>query len=175
MGFLFTITCLIFSLYETGLEGKYICSSTGCYIYGAFYIIYHLLDNCDGKQARNLKLSSPLGFFMDHNLDSFSLICMTITGMNVLHFETPLQHLMLYISTSLPFYSCTWEEYTTGHLEIPYLSGVDEGAYLCAGLFIFTGYVGQDFLNSIYFLGVSNKLLVITLACSFGIILAMIR
>jgi phosphatidylglycerophosphate synthase len=166
---------LISSLYETGFEGKYICSKTGCYLYGIFYITYHLLDNCDGKQARNLKLSSPLGFFMDHNLDSFSLTCLTITGMNVVHFDTPLQHLMLYISTALPFYICTWEEYTTGHLEIPFISGVDEGAFIAAGTYIMCGYVGQDFLNSVAFFGVSYKLCVISFACSFGLILAVIR
>ena len=33
------------------------------------------MDNCDGKQARKLGLSSPLGMSFDHGVDSF--ICIT--------------------------------------------------------------------------------------------------
>ena len=172
---MFSLLCFVFSLYETGLDGAYCCSRTSCYVYGAFYITYHLLDNIDGKQARNLKLSTPLGFFMDHNLDSFSLICLSLAATNVVHFDTSLKHLCLYISTALPFYVCTWEEYTTGHLEIPILSGVDEGAYITSSIFIITGYVTNEFWDSIYLYGIDNRTILLAIACSFGIILAFIR
>lgn len=32
--------------------------------------LYVVCDNCDGKQARKTNTSSPLGFLLDHGLDS---------------------------------------------------------------------------------------------------------
>lgn len=36
------------------------------------------LDNCDGKQARKLGLSTPLGMIIDHGCDSFMTTIATI-------------------------------------------------------------------------------------------------
>lgn len=37
------------------------------------YFIYRLLDEIDGKHARNTGQSSPLGLFFDHGVDAFSV------------------------------------------------------------------------------------------------------
>ena len=39
------------------------------FVYFIGYYIYPVLDALDGKQARNLKVSSPLGQMLDHGLD----------------------------------------------------------------------------------------------------------
>ncbi len=44
------------------------------YFYASFSILfYQTADAIDGKQARKLKLSSPLGQLFDHGLDQFSV------------------------------------------------------------------------------------------------------
>jgi phosphatidylglycerophosphate synthase len=43
--------------------------------------LYQTLDAIDGKHARSLGLSSPIGQLLDHGLDSFSASIFTITSM----------------------------------------------------------------------------------------------
>lgn len=43
------------------------------FLAGIFVFLYMNLDAIDGKQARNIKASSPLGQLFDHGCDSFSL------------------------------------------------------------------------------------------------------
>ena len=46
-------------------------------IYGACTLIYQLLDNCDGKQARKTKTGSPLGYLFDHGCDAITTFLIT--------------------------------------------------------------------------------------------------
>jgi ethanolaminephosphotransferase len=41
---------------------------------GLCYFCYMICDNCDGKQARRTKASSPLGMLLDHGLDSMTAV-----------------------------------------------------------------------------------------------------
>ena len=45
-----------------------------CFIIGIFQLIYQLLDNLDGKQARRTGNSTPFGMLMDHGCDVFTNI-----------------------------------------------------------------------------------------------------
>jgi len=47
------------------------------YVAGTLFI-YIILDNCDGKQARKTKNSTPLGLIMDHGCDAISTAFSTI-------------------------------------------------------------------------------------------------
>lgn len=49
-------------------------------LYGITVFIYQNLDNVDGKQARRLGNSTPLGMIMDHGCDALGLVFLT-TGM----------------------------------------------------------------------------------------------
>jgi ethanolaminephosphotransferase len=40
--------------------------------WGLLSYLYHLLDNCDGKQAIKTNNSSALGMILDHGFDSIS-------------------------------------------------------------------------------------------------------
>eukprot|EP01063_Lacrimia_lanifica_P022460 TRINITY_DN30042_c0_g1_i1.p1 TRINITY_DN30042_c0_g1~~TRINITY_DN30042_c0_g1_i1.p1 ORF type:complete len:355 (+),score=128.99 TRINITY_DN30042_c0_g1_i1:53-1066(+) len=42
------------------------------YVVSAFNLLYMCLDNLDGKQARRLKLSSPIGEYLDHGGDCWT-------------------------------------------------------------------------------------------------------
>jgi ethanolaminephosphotransferase len=41
--------------------------------------IYVIMDNSDGKQARKIGASSPLGMMFDHGLDMINCFCCTST------------------------------------------------------------------------------------------------
>jgi|ETNmetMinimDraft_14_1059893.scaffolds.fasta_scaffold144924_1 phosphatidylglycerophosphate synthase len=53
---------------------EYPCYSPKAYILFAFFIfLYHIIDSSDGKQARRIGNSTPLGAILDHGLDSISV------------------------------------------------------------------------------------------------------
>ena len=154
----------LLTLYYSGLDGKEYIPNHIIFIYGILYITYHFLDICDEKQARKLKAGSPLGYIMDHNLDSFSTVVIMISDMNILRITDIRFAVILYLMTSIPFFISTWEEYQIVIMNLPCFNGVDEGAFISSGLFIFTSIVCPKFWeNTIEFLnGVqyNNALLV---------------
>jgi len=48
------------------------------FLYGLTVFIYQTLDNVDGKQARKLHNSTPLGMIMDHGCDALGLLFLSI-------------------------------------------------------------------------------------------------
>lgn len=46
-------------------------------LYGLSVFSYQTLDNLDGKQARKLKNSTPLGMIMDHGCDALGTIALS--------------------------------------------------------------------------------------------------
>ncbi len=95
---------------------------------------------------------------MDHNLDSFSLVLLTLSATNIIRMITPIEVLLTYLMISLPFFLATWEEYVTGVMEMPSFSGVDEGAVLCSTLFIVSGLLGEGFWSTLIFGYKKNKM-----------------
>ena len=50
----------------------------------ASYLVYRVLDEMDGKQARKTGNSSPLGLLFDHGCDAFSAALVTLMFMKLL-------------------------------------------------------------------------------------------
>jgi len=69
-GFVVNLIPLILcqTLYGSDLEGP--VDAWWCYIVAITYIIYTLMDNSDGKQARRTGASSPVGMLFDHFCDA---------------------------------------------------------------------------------------------------------
>ena len=44
------------------------------FFYGFSVLTYQMLDNLDGKQARKLGNSTPLGMIMDHGCDALGVV-----------------------------------------------------------------------------------------------------
>ncbi|KAF0982412.1 hypothetical protein FDP41_011342 [Naegleria fowleri] len=104
--------------------------------------LYQTFDNLDGKQARNMKQSSPLGEMFDHGVDA--LTC-TLGGMAFLATAAAGNYgvwtlsdtfsidvkwfylLLLLFSGDLPFITATWEESHIGYLYLGYVNGPIEG------------------------------------------------
>lgn len=141
----------VITTYYSGLSSSEDLPSWVPFIAGVLYLSYHILDCCDGKQARRLKAGSPLGFIMDHNLDSFSLILITISSINIIKVDSLIFSLLVYYMTTFSFFFATWEEYHTEVMDLPAFNGVDEGAFLMSGLFFFTSFVGTSFWSQIIF------------------------
>ncbi|GMH83629.1 hypothetical protein TL16_g09662 [Triparma laevis f. inornata] len=113
---------------------------------GSCMLIYQTLDNMDGKQARRTGSSSPLGMLFDHGCDAInsplgSINWCVAMGIGV---NQPFAVLWTLISSAIPFYFSTWEEYYTGALVLPVINGPSEGLILGASVSFFTGVFGVE-------------------------------
>lgn len=92
-------------------------------------LLYQTLDNMDGKQARRVGASSPLGLLFDHGCDAVNsvfgsanwMVCLALCRDDAVWVFSTLMgpYAMFYIST--------WEEYYTGELIMPIINGPNEG------------------------------------------------
>ena len=78
---LITITALLFNIFagvisylDGGFDFSHKLNRITCFVIGIFQLIYQLLDNLDGKQARRTGNSTPFGMLMDHGCDIFTNI-----------------------------------------------------------------------------------------------------
>ena len=70
----FNIFASIISFRDGGFDFTFKLKPKTCFIIGIFQLIYQLLDNIDGKQARRTGNSTPFGMLMDHGCDVFTNI-----------------------------------------------------------------------------------------------------
>ena len=73
-------------------------------------------DGIDGKQARRIKLSGPLGELFDHGLDSYSAslipICLySVFGRGAQFSIEPMRFYYVLVVILLNFYISHWEKY----------------------------------------------------------------
>jgi len=84
----------------------------------------HTLDGIDGKQARRLGMSGPLGELFDHGLDSWTSYFIPITLFSVfgrLEFSIPPLRMFICLwSVWMCFFLTHWEKYNTGLLYLPW-------------------------------------------------------
>ena len=118
-----------------------------CYLLlaAAGYWTYNFLDVLDGKQARNLKVSSPLGQLLDHGLDgSVNTTSITIINMVMLGVTDTTQALMILASIQSVFLIAGWNEFHVGILRHQLFGlGVNEftwANYTCLVLTVIKGY-----------------------------------
>jgi ethanolaminephosphotransferase len=91
----------------------------------------YTLDCMDGKQARRLQCSSPVGQLLDHGLDGICLLAHIWA--NLAWMQADATGITFQVVLQLSFYLAQWEEYYTGVL--PHASGqvgVTEVNYGCA-------------------------------------------
>ncbi len=82
-----------------------------CYFAAMCLFSYQTLDNMDGKQARRIGASSPLGLLFDHGCDAIntgmvgSLVGALVVGANLQ------QTYVIWTVAITAFFMNTWEEY----------------------------------------------------------------
>eukprot|EP01028_Stygiella_incarcerata_P009027 TRINITY_DN41119_c0_g1_i1.p1 TRINITY_DN41119_c0_g1~~TRINITY_DN41119_c0_g1_i1.p1 ORF type:complete len:440 (-),score=84.92 TRINITY_DN41119_c0_g1_i1:219-1538(-) len=118
---------------------------------GVAIILYHTLDNLDGRQARRTRSGTPIGELLDHSADAFvtCLVYMMIAGMTKMGSNGNTLFFILVLGM-IPFFSITWEEYHTRTLFLGYVNGASEGPPLVAGGFFITSVYGPGMWQQVY-------------------------
>jgi ethanolaminephosphotransferase len=139
VGFLFTVlNFVMLSWYDwgfwasTNVEGS---TPVPNWFWGlaAFNIfVSYTLDGIDGKQARRLKLSGPLGELFDHGLDSYSTFfipaCLYSIFGRLDASVPPIRMYYIIWTLFFSFYLSHFEKYNTGVLYLPW--GYDLGMWV---------------------------------------------
>jgi ethanolaminephosphotransferase len=145
IGFICTLIphLLIFYNNPTQLSGpipSWICfTAAGC------NVLYMVLDNADGKQARKTGTSSPLGQLFDHNCDAKNTFLVGINLFAAVQFGNGIYSIIGYIVAFYVFFMAIWEEYWVESLNLPWFNGPNEGLMGLNILFVVTGIMGTEF------------------------------
>lgn len=106
-------------------------------------VAYQYLDNLDGHQARNLKMASPLGLWLDHGCDAFHSVVMTFCVSTFMSLGATWKAMSIIVSALVAFYLNTWEEYHVGALILPVINGPNEGLVILMAVYLWTAHVGS--------------------------------
>lgn len=146
-GWFLNLLNFIITTYYTGLKGGCYVPPWVCYICPIFYTTYIILDYTDGKQARRINASSPLGLLIDHGTDACTTFYITIVGGSLSYFDNIYQYLLFYFPITFTFFMNTWEEYYKGELILPIVHGVAEGTLYLDIIGILSGIYGTSLYN----------------------------
>lgn len=103
-----------------------------------------MLDNVDGKQARKIQNSTPLGMIMDHGCDALGVICLTAGMGRVVCMNDPLLFLWTYVFVMFSFYISAWCQYwSNGIMILGKFNGVDDGIPIIWCSALVSGFLGQ--------------------------------
>lgn len=119
------------------------------------YMGWLILDNIDGKQARRIGTSSPLGLMFDHQVDALNVSITTSYFANLL--MSPNHAILYWIVGSLPFYFTTWEEAYTGSLIFPFISAASDGCLLFGVLSFLFYYTSPEYYIENFAMGFSYR------------------
>ena len=143
----FNIFAAIIAYNDGGFDFSDELESSTCIVIGVFQLIYQLLDNIDGKQARRTGNSTPFGMLMDHGCDIFTNILTAFNLSKLLIVENDdLYSFSIFFGLILGFYMMTYEDYKLGEMYFPIINGTDEGNLVIFILGVCCGIFGQDFL-----------------------------
>ncbi|KAL5282044.1 EPT1.2 family protein [Megaselia abdita] len=154
VGFLFTAAnFLILSYYDWNFQSNTNHENTTpipawFWILAAVNIfLAYTLDGIDGKQARKIGLSGPLGELFDHGLDSYTAVlipgCLYSIFGNCSESIPPMRMYMVCWTVFFNFYVSHWEKYITGVLYLPW--GYDFSMWGSTAMYLSTWYFGYGF------------------------------
>ena len=144
-GFFFNLFNLILTTYYSGWNGDKDLPSWVPIACALSYTTYIIFDYTDGKQARRLNASSPLGLLVDHGTDACTTFYITIVAGSITYATEIYQYLLYYLPITLTFFLNTWEEYYVGELVLPEINGIAEGTLLTDIVFILSALYGKQF------------------------------
>ena len=142
------ILASVIAYMDGGFDFSHKLKRSTCFVIGGFQLLYQLLDNIDGKQARRTGNSTPFGMLMDHGCDIFTNI---FTAFNLskllLVGNDDFFSFSVFFGLILGFYTMTLEEYKLGEMHFPPINGTDEGNFFVFLLGVALGLIGQDWLE----------------------------
>ncbi|KAM3956735.1 ethanolaminephosphotransferase 1 isoform 2-T2 [Aphomia sociella] len=112
---------------------------------GFLLFLAYNLDGIDGKQARRIGVSGPLGEMFDHGLDSYIVFLIPYCLVSMFGREhqfsvSAFRGFLLCVSITLNFYTSHCEKYSTGALYLPW--GYDLSMWFSTILFLVPYYGG---------------------------------
>jgi len=142
------IIAVLISLSDGGFDFSHPLKSSTCYVIGLTQLLYQLLDNIDGKQARRTGNSTPFGMVMDHGCDIFTNI-FTAYNMSrlLLVGNDDFFSYSVFLGLMLGFYMMTYEDYKLGEMYFPPINGADEGNFAVFLIGVGCGIFGQEWLT----------------------------
>ena len=150
MGWVLNVITIIITTYYGGWKVCYTIPSWVCYLAALNHSLYIYIDAIDGKQARRIKASTPLGVLFDHGCDACTCFIISINASSLFYYDSIYQYLLIFISLSFTFYLNFIEEYYTGFLDLPIINGVEEGSLYVSLIFFLSGYYGPSFYNKTF-------------------------
>jgi ethanolaminephosphotransferase len=131
--FIFNFITFIVIVFEAGNDFTYELSRFTCFLQVITHLLYILLDNIDGKQARRTGSSSPLGLLFDHGLDALTT-CIVAYNMShmVMFGNSGIRSSLFFISLYTGFWANVYEEYVINHMHLGMINGADEGNMIVA-------------------------------------------
>ncbi|XP_034471624.1 ethanolaminephosphotransferase 1 [Drosophila innubila] len=154
LGFLFSVmNLLLLSYYDWNFEASSGEDSTTpiprwVWISCAINIfVAYTLDGIDGKQARRIGLSGPLGELFDHGLDSYTAMliptCLySIFGRSKVYSVRPMRMYYVCMTVYFNFFVSHWEKYNTGILYLPW--GYDLSMWGSTAMYLVTWWMGFE-------------------------------
>ncbi len=106
---------------------------------------YHTLDNMDGKQARKLGNSTPLGMIMDHGFDALGLIFLSLGMSRIICIDFDLILWVFTFGVTFTFYLSAWCQYhSQGIMILGVVNAVDDGIPAIALFSFYSAIFGQS-------------------------------
>ena len=158
---LFSLICniiaFIIAVFDGGFDFSQPLKTRTCFVIGLTQILYQLLDNIDGKQARRTGNSTPFGMLMDHGCDIFTNI-FTAYNMSrlLLVGNDDFFSFSVFFGLLVGFYMMTYEDYKLGEMYFPPINGADEGNFAVFLIGIGCGFFGQNWLKIVLFSSFSS-------------------
>jgi len=121
-----------------------------CFTMALSLFLYQTLDAMDGKQARRLGLSTPLGQLFDHGCDCMACLSHHSMAACVFMIGGGYWNLAGLAVLQTGFFMAQWQEHYTGVLRTSFGPvGVTETQYALIGLSAFAGIIGPDAVKAI--------------------------
>eukprot|EP01061_Rhynchopus_euleeides_P000461 TRINITY_DN10322_c0_g2_i2.p1 TRINITY_DN10322_c0_g2~~TRINITY_DN10322_c0_g2_i2.p1 ORF type:complete len:434 (+),score=157.83 TRINITY_DN10322_c0_g2_i2:135-1436(+) len=171
-----TLTGLMFMVVSHCITWYYIPTFTEeapawVFAFNAFAMVaYWVLDALDGKQARKLGVSSPLGLLVDHGCDALNTTIGMLNVAAMLNLGPTMQAFYLWVAPTGVFFAATWEEYYVGSLNLPVINGPNEGVLLGALFHLWTAYAGTRWWTDMTSLGVQRSTILNLVLATLGLI-----
>lgn len=133
-----------------------------------------MLDNLDGKQARNIRNSTALGMIMDHGCDALGIVALGAGITRIICVDYAPLFLWSYVLMVTSFYVSAWVQYhSNGIMILGRFNGVDEGIpviWICAFVSaVFGQHIWKVPVSLFGYTVIANELLAYTsIFCGFG-------
>lgn len=156
-GWVFSVVpwIILFGLYGPAMSNdpKYPIPSWYFFGQAVCYFIYRILDEVDGKHARNINNSSPLGLFFDHGVDAMSVGIQGMIHARTMQFGNCIFGFSGLAAISAIFHTNTAEEYYTGILVLKECNGVTDLSFILYGVMIVAGTFGNEVFTQDLYMG----------------------